>query len=350
MGEPTSAIQLSFLDYIQRLFDEGEFTATYKYALLMSLADISVENGDDSGDSLEITAKEIAAKFIKYYQRQALPFIAVEGDADSGILHQNTGGQARVVNLVRDAKRNYEFRSPSRVDLQRNNSKLVNEVASTVAVMPLWKLQVLRGSVHDFLYPNIGKGRTIELRPGIAFCFRRFHGFVHKLAQSEWIRFIRNRRQNRVLLGEITDLGAFLFGSERGNLEPYRAFLMDLQRRECFYCGSRIKAAEVDHFIPWSRYSFDLGHNFVVACPTCNHRKRDLLASEPLLDKWLRRNDDCEDAMDQFFRESNLDHDLRGSLMVARWAYGQVEKAEGLVWQPPQQTRRLHSSWRACFS
>ena len=36
----------------QRLFNDSDFTATYKYALLMSLAELSVEHGRDNGDAL----------------------------------------------------------------------------------------------------------------------------------------------------------------------------------------------------------------------------------------------------------------------------------------------------------
>jgi hypothetical protein len=41
--------QIRFLLNLQRLLTDGQFTATYKYALLMALADLSVEHGDDSG-------------------------------------------------------------------------------------------------------------------------------------------------------------------------------------------------------------------------------------------------------------------------------------------------------------
>ena len=34
----------------------------------------------------------------------------------------------------------------------------------------------------------------------------------------------------------------------------------------------------VDHFISWSRYTTDLGHNFVLAHPGCNSQKSDYLA------------------------------------------------------------------------
>ena len=42
---PSAEAQLSFLNQIQRLFDEGEFVATYKFALLTALTELSVERG-----------------------------------------------------------------------------------------------------------------------------------------------------------------------------------------------------------------------------------------------------------------------------------------------------------------
>ena len=44
--------QLAFLNKIQRLFAEGDFTASYKYALLIAIADIAVESGRDDDQPL----------------------------------------------------------------------------------------------------------------------------------------------------------------------------------------------------------------------------------------------------------------------------------------------------------
>jgi hypothetical protein len=38
------------------LLDEGLFVASYKFALLLALADLSIEAGDDSGGALTIAA------------------------------------------------------------------------------------------------------------------------------------------------------------------------------------------------------------------------------------------------------------------------------------------------------
>lgn len=61
---------------LQRLFNEGDFTATYKYALLIALADIAVESGGDDGTALRITHKALGTKFVELYWQQAAPYAA----------------------------------------------------------------------------------------------------------------------------------------------------------------------------------------------------------------------------------------------------------------------------------
>ena len=73
---PTSDEQIRFLVQIQRLLDEGLFVATYKFAPLQSLADIAIEQGDDSEAPLTISTNAIAEKFIRYYWRPAMPYPA----------------------------------------------------------------------------------------------------------------------------------------------------------------------------------------------------------------------------------------------------------------------------------
>jgi len=49
---PEPEEQVQFLFKLQRLLSEGTFTATYKYALLLSLADLAVERGNDDTEVL----------------------------------------------------------------------------------------------------------------------------------------------------------------------------------------------------------------------------------------------------------------------------------------------------------
>ena len=50
--------------------------------------------------------------------------------------------------------------------------------------VPLWKLQTVGREHLDFLYANMGAGNTITLRPGVAFCFRKFHPLISDLVRG----------------------------------------------------------------------------------------------------------------------------------------------------------------------
>lgn len=342
-GPPTPEFQLEFLDYIQRVLDEGGFVATYKFALLMALADLSVEKGDESGDELELHVDWIAQKFIQYYARQTVPYPAAGAEK---ILHQNTGRQAKVVNLVTQAQAPYLAGGrPIPVTRLAESSILVRDVAGTVATMPLWKLQFINGSDHAFLYPQARKGRTIRLNPGIAYCFRRFHGFVTRMAQDGWIRHVREVEENRDILGGQADLSVFLFGTPRAPLADYRPILEEVQGRTCFYCDAQRRETEVDHFIPWSWYSLDLGHNFVLACRSCNADKKDRLAAFRHLERWARRNGDHGASMAAAFRERQLPSDLPATMTVASWAYRRAEVVGGGTWVLGSSHEQLQGEW-----
>jgi len=62
VSSPTDHVQVEFLTDIQRLLSEGAFTAPYKFALLLALADIAVETGDDSGAPLQVPLDAIALR------------------------------------------------------------------------------------------------------------------------------------------------------------------------------------------------------------------------------------------------------------------------------------------------
>lgn len=109
---PTLDEQIRFLVKLQRLLDEGLFVASYKFALLLSLADLSIEKGDDSGSPLTVSTDEIAEKFIQCYWRQAVPYA--------------TGAKARVLkdgarycaHLVGNFSNGLGLVRPSKIKLQ----------------------------------------------------------------------------------------------------------------------------------------------------------------------------------------------------------------------------------------
>ena len=346
MTAPTADQQLKFLMNLQRLLAEGQFVATYKYAVLLALADIVVEFGDDSGEALTISTKQIAEKIIQYYWRQVVPYIPRTDPNDGRVLRQNTGSQAAIIRQVLQARRTYDGSLAAARRDKRAWKAIVRDVDQVVRQMPLWKLQTVGRNKFDFLYDNRGTGTSIELRPGVAYCLRHFYAFVGDLVRGSWTRYIQ--RHNHEALGTTSDLSEFLFGSERADLSAIRTILDDIQAGRCFYCERSIprQAGQVDHFIPWSRYPFDLGHNFVVAHQACNAAKADHLAAAEFLDAWAERNAGHHEQMAEAFDQRGVLHDLPTSIRIADWAYQQTFEAGGLTWAKKEEMVLLKADWR----
>ena len=339
---PTAEEQLSFLRSLRRLLDEGSFVASYKYALLHAIADLCVVDGDDSGAALELPTRRIAEQFVRLYWRQVAPFIA-SGEAD--VLRQNTGRQAAVVREL--AKRHERYAGAlARLEADRAEWRnLLRTVERTVKVMPLWKLQTVGAERLEFLYPNLERGDSVRLEPGVAYCFRAFYPMITDMIEGAWSHFVQ--RLNPERLGQVVELRSFLFGSERTSLAAQRSLLRDVQEGACFYCAGAIRSGgHVDHFIPWSRYPLDLGHNLVLAHDACNAKKSNLLAAEEHLGRWAERNITLGDELSDAFEERGILHDLGGTNRVVAWAYGQVERAGGQVWVMGSELRELGAGWR----
>ena len=332
--------QIRFLLDIQRLLAEGQFTATYKFALLMALADLSIECGDDSGAALELRAEAIAEKFIEYYWRQTLPFMGER------VLSQNKGNQPVVITLLVEARARHGDNLAAAKKETSSWQKLLRAVAANIRQMPLRYLQNVGGSTLPFLYDSPGSVAappTIRLHPGAAFCFRRFHELISELVRGAWARWVH--QQNLAVIGDKQDLHAFLFGAERSNLAVVRNVLLSIQSN-CFYCRRSFRVPPaVDHFIPWALYPLDLGHNFVLAHAECNSQKRDLLASEEHLAAWTDRNKRAGAELSQAFDRAGVLNNLPSTNRVAAWAYPRAANTGGLTWNRKNDLVPLRGGW-----
>lgn len=342
---PTAAEQIRFLQQLQRILSDGGFVATYKFALLHAIADLAVVRGDDTGDPLPLKTTEISEQLIELYWRQAAPFPS----ANPTILSQNTGRQAAILTRIRSAREQY---GGVLGRLKQNPAawgRLLQQVDRTLCEMPLWKLQTVGREKLDFLYDNAGAGQQIVLKPGVAFCFRAFYDLILDLVRGAWLRFVRSR--NVEVLGSTVDLSAFLFGTERSSLAIFQPILTEIQKGACFYCGGRLQSGvAVDHFVPWSRYPIDLGHNFVLSHGSCNLNKSDHLAAERHLERWLDRNQVFGPDLEASFREQNVVHDASASRAVAHWAYSTADRLGSLVWLERRSLQRLSADWQLLFA
>jgi len=340
--------QVAFLHNVQRLLVEGQFTATYKFALVLALADLAIEQGSDNAEAEEVSTSAIAEKFIQYYWRHIKPFAT--GHGEPVMLRQNLGNSPAIISeLTVAAKSGVTTLAELKKDSRRWKS-IVTRVRQTVCNQPLRYLPTMGSTRHSFLYDDstdIQAGKVVEkirLEPGVMFCLRRFYDLVTDLVRGAWVRYAR--RYNADVLGSPTDLDEFLFGSERAVLQAYVPLLREVQESRCFYCEREMTSeqAHVDHFIPWSLYPVDLGHNFVLAHGTCNSAKADHLAAVPHLSRWIQRNLTAGAHLEAEFDRLRLLHNWSASTRVAHWAYGRAGIG-AMTWNRKSDFEALPAEW-----
>jgi hypothetical protein len=346
---PSHAEQIAFLQSLQRLFEEGEFAATYKFALLLALTELAVEKGNDSGEPLSLELNEIAEKFIEIYWRQSVPYSSGLMGTKTDLLFQNNGRQAAIINKLMHLRQNFSnFSEAKRSKLW---CKTIRYTSRLLQEMPLWRLQTMRREHVAFLYRNELYNNAITLLPGVTFNLRKFYGLVQHLVRSAWIGHIRANSANTFILGGASDLERFLFGSDRNLLLNVQPVLRDIQENRCFYCHGLIrKQPEVDHFIPWSRYPRDLGHNFVLAHHSCNRDKSDLLAAPVHLKAWHDRNQKHGQNISSVLSPEGFICDLHAIKQVASWAYESAYTAASQVWRGIGDVIPIDDSYKAIFS
>ncbi len=309
------------------LLDEGAFTATYKYAVLLGLIDLSLEYGAEVGQgSLMVTTRQLAGKVLAAYWPQVRPL-----PLDDGRIPRQSGRgsrDARIVRLIDAYKRDSgrEWSSPAEVASRRTSDyeRLLVEVERVLIEMPLPRLQSVGVSNDQFLY-TIGwtaevsrtlvsrflAGKTgdfdnrITLRPGVALALIQLNGLLRPLIQRSWALKVAQ-------LNHLDDavLQDFLFGQERAALARVRAPLAELQHGHCFYCERRLESSTaVDHFLPWARVPNNNLENLVAAHSRCNAAKRDFLPAARHVARWRSRCD----------REAPMGRVIAGLAAVHRW-------------------------------
>lgn len=345
---PSAEEQLRFLSNIQRVFAEGDFTATYKFALIIALADLAVELGADDGRELVLSTRQIGERFIQMYWRQALPYGKGLPGSAPGVLVQNNGVQAAVISAIAAFRASQGVGTYQTARSTPEFQTLLAKVAQTVSAQPLNYLQNFGGTTNDFLYERAGSGQ-VRLKPGVAYCLRRFHPLVQRLARSHWVGHIRGNPRNHMILGEADDLENFLFATSRQSLQVMVEGLRNLDGPICFYCAERLTASDVDHFIPFAQYPRDLAHNFVLAHPSCNRSKSATLAAKPHLERWLERLELRRDAISEVGQTAGLVADATVSLRIATWGYTTAIANGGSAWLAPAKYEPVDASYSKCF-
>lgn len=365
MHPPTTDQQARFVTNLQRLLTEGEFVNTYKFALLLSLSRWAVEHPDhDERNPLDV--RELAPHFAELYWPHVQPFAepnhraarvaearprfgSPDDDDRSSVLRQDRGQRTphqepRVLKRIRSAQ-TVATRLHNLPAAERE--VLLKEIRRSIADMPLPRLHTVRDSSEPmrFLYNPGPRKYELRFEPGMVACLTHFAPLVEEIVRSAWVRFVL--RCNPHLLGAPAKLEDFLFPQSRANLMTLRTPLASVQGDECFYCTKTIGGTPaVDHFLPWSRYRRDLGHNFVLAHSACNQAKSDHLASYEHLQRWHARNEAHGDVLAAQFDAAQLPHDWPTLQRVASSLYELAAGNTAMVWHRAKTLVPLDARWR----
>ncbi len=351
--------QARFLQKLQHLLVEGEFVATYKFALLLALVRWALENPDhDEREPVDV--RDLALHVIELYWPHTRPFAAPAGVAAeasppfaprfdgpaSGVLVQERGRQSlKILKEIEELQRRTRRAFRDAQDTER--AALINTVRRSISDMPLWKLQSVRDREEPlhFLYHRGRHDSEIVFEPGTVACLVAFAPLIEDVVRSAWLRFVL--RCNPKLLGAGSQVETFLFPDDRNSLEAWRGPIEAVQGSRCFYCDETMHGrGEVDHFLPWARYRRDLGHNFVLAHKQCNKAKLDHLAAFTHLRHWCERNDDPDGRLERSFTDAGLPHDWTTLRRVASSLYRVVADRDSGVWDRGQAFVRLDPAWR----
>jgi hypothetical protein len=306
---PSAEAQLLFLQRIQRLLQESDYTTTYKFALLKVLCDLSIELPDGE-HTLHLDV--IADRFIEIYWGQSRRFRGIE---------LSFGGSPRKPAKAITLAKQWRAACNDRFwKLQQSDRILVarREMRQLIRRDVIWRLQPAQGA--PFIYRH-GKDRDrIILVPGAVAAMRSLHTLLSDLIESHWTRWVQRRNPDA---DTEESLREHLFGVDRRQLRRIVPDLLELQEGRSFYSARRLdaKRVHVDHFIPWSLSRHDAIGNLVLCTPDENVRFSDSLKPASLRDAWSNRNLSLAAELEALARRTGLRWDPGATNAIADWAY-----------------------------
>ena len=340
---------LAWAQLLLTILEEGRRTATYKLAVLLALLDCCVLGADAQGrHPRSIPVRDLAGRVLELYWRQVRPYTG------GTVLSQTSQSKAVTVDAVRALRADAEragATTPAAAAraLPDDYQRTVSTIELNLVQMPLGKLQRPQGysatgaaDYPRFLYDDRAFCERVTaaqlrrvpmqvvLQPRVPDWLVSLSGLLRPLLELHWTRAVAGFNRQDFAEDRLRD---HLFGSDRTNMQPLRAGLLEAQGGRCFYCEQRLPATgvEVDHFVPWSRLPNDALGNLVLADSQCNHAKRDHYAALPLLQRWATRP---SAVLEQVAEDTRWPLQLERSRQVARGLYAHLPSGTPL-WQAP---------------
>lgn len=150
---------ISFAERVLILLDQGSFTSTYKYAVLLGLMDLTLEHTSRSGLlPTTITTRQLAEKITEIYWTHTNQYELEESPPVNILQNKGRPGvQASIINDINDFKntsgvgQHAPYYASKKVYRERFE-RLLDRVERTLITMPLPKLQRMGGHYKPFIY------------------------------------------------------------------------------------------------------------------------------------------------------------------------------------------------------
>lgn len=282
--------RISPVDGILAILDDGSFSGTNKYSLLLALIDLAPETTEANP---HISFTQLAEKVLELHWSHTRPYVLGERPV---VLRQVTAANAQNVvgvkaaqELQRQLPPGQDFESAYHGEHRSLVEASIKRVADALVRNPIVKLQNLPGTPGPFLYEINRSRRGIVLFGEARSDLIRYGSALRQIVESHFVNFILKVNAG----SDHSDLYAHLFGAER-SMPPIavRKKLWQLQQGVCFYSSQQLprptntERQSLDHVVPWSRARLSVIENFVLVDNNVNTLKRDLLLDLPLLRKW----------------------------------------------------------------
>ena len=265
------------------VFSEGcAKQSTYKFGLIKSILD-NLLSAVKSDRGMELSYRDIFSKFAENYWNLITKYHLRQ-------MKSNARYSATEIEKIFSAavQRSQIIGEIDFCKLAANDREAV--IAAVTKECKQCVVGALYADFEGYLYGFSKKGDGIWLNP-VAYEFMlKYKPEIEQLNYYAWAKFLEKVNTDDVLVRVLGKLE--LSTPRRNNLAIYRKILQnEFESNNCFYCGRKLDKPHVDHVIPWSFVKEDHLWNFVLACPTCNTKKKNKLPSQSGLSRVIVRNE-----------------------------------------------------------
>ena len=293
--------------------DSSRKRSTYKYGLIKSILD-NLFNVDTNPDELFLSYEAIFEKFANNYWnlvvKYSLKQIQKDGRSESASIETLFNNQVAL--------------APELALLEFDNIAPQIRDPLVASITKLCKRNVIGALYSDFdgyLYGFDLKGNGIRISRNAYYFMLKYKPELEKLNYYSWAKFLEKVNQNNIdrILNKLE-----LATPRRSNLSIYRDILYkEFEEQTCFYCGKKLNSLiQVDHFIPWSFVKDDKMWNFVLSCPRCNSKKKDLLPPSSFINRLVLRNSVLVNSSNALVSHDFLSYN--DSLIHQMWKYAKI--------------------------